>query len=533
MRGPEIPDLNYAILKDKRKSGIVRKFLVSKLVMTAFLLLIQIFVWILFIVRLQSYMNFFLGGNIVLSAFFMIHLSNCAGKNEFKITWLLPAVVFPLFGVSAYVLYHTNIGGAKTAKRLAFLKAQTDKLLPSRAQNEEVIRAFPQVKDIQHYLINQGHFCPHKNNKVRYFANGETLYPELLASLKAAKEFIFMEFFIIDIDETWFSILRVLEEKVQNGVEVRILYDAFGSIMLSTRTYENYLKAHGIKSKIFLPLRPIFSTQQNNRDHRKIIVIDGKTAFTGGINLKNEYFNVGKNKFAYWKDNFIKIEGSAVLNLTLMFLQTWNISCKGERGLQDNFSKYAKRDFDVFPGEKGLVIPYGDDAFCKSNIAEDVYLYILSKTQRYIYIMSPYVVIDNQILEALIFAARRGADVKLIVPSQPDHIITFCIGKVFLKTLAENKIRVFLYDKGFIHAKTFVSDDKVATVGSINLDYRSLFHHFECGTFLYNVQSIADIKNDFIGTLADCKEMRVGDYEKLPLRTRLTGRIFKLFAPLL
>ena len=321
----------------------------------------------------------------------------------------------------------------------------------------------------------------------------------------------------------------MLAKKASEGVEVRVLYDAMGSVLASSKFYVNYLQSKGINAQIFLPLFPIFSTQQNNRDHRKIVVIDGQIAYTGGVNISNEYFNMEQRRFNYWKDNAIRIEGSAIKTFIAMFMQTWNISKKYD----DNYEYYLN-SCDVSNEEKGVIIPYGDDAYNNQDLAEDIYLHIINNAKKYVKITTPYVLIDSQLYDALVFAVSRGVEVSIIVPSVPDHFVTFCMGRVFIKQLIDMGVKVYEYKRGFIHAKTFVSDDRFATIGSVNLDYRSLFHHFECGALLYDKPCIEDIKNDFSEMIEnDCKEFTQESYKSFPLINRMIGRIFKVFAPLM
>lgn len=263
--------------------------------------------------------------------------------------------------------------------------------------------------------------------------------------------------------------------------------------------------------------------------HRKIVVIDGQIAYTGGVNISNEYFNMEQRRFNYWKDNAIRIEGSAIKTFIAMFMQTWNISKKYD----DNYEYYLN-SCDVSNEEKGVIIPYGDDAYNNQDLAEDIYLHIINNAKKYVKITTPYVLIDSQLYDALVFAVSRGVEVSIIVPSVPDHFVTFCMGRVFIKQLIDMGVKVYEYKRGFIHAKTFVSDDRFATIGSVNLDYRSLFHHFECGALLYDKPCIEDIKNDFSEMIEnDCKEFTQESYKSFPLINRMIGRIFKVFAPLM
>lgn len=521
-------DLNYRIIKDSHGKAIWHKVIYSFIFFSFLLIALQISIFCFFLIKFAPYLEFYFGGSILISTVFMIYLANCTGKNEFKLAWLVPMSIFPLLGVALYVLYHTNVGGKNVKKRLAYLKEKTEANLEPYSEVQKTLTRFPEIEGLGCYLANVGHYYPHINSKTTYFPCGEDFFPDFFNTLRKAQKFIFLEYFIIEIDEYWELILELLEQKVKEGVEVRVLYDGLGSPIASSKAYIKYLKAMEIKAHPFLPLVPFFSTQQNSRDHRKIAVIDGKVAFTGGLNLSNQYFNVGKNRFSYWKDNAVRIEGSAVKNFTLMFLQTWNLQTRTD----DEYEKYIELPYESFD-TKGLIIPYGDDAYNEVDIAEEVYGYILSNSKKYVHITTPYMVIDNQLLDSLIFAAKRGVEVSIIVPAVPDHFLTFCIGKTFLKTLVENGIHVYLYNKGFIHAKTFISDDRITTVGSVNMDYRSLYHHFECGTFIYDEETTKIVEQDFQKTLKNCVEMKIGDYEKLPLHIKLLGTIFRIFAPLL
>ena len=372
-------------------------------------------------------------------------------------------------------------------------------------------------------------YPPYSKTRVDYYPNGESFEESLLKELENAKHFIFIEFFIISADESWLKIVEILKEKVKQGVEVRVLYDAIGSVFSATKTHQKYLEKAGIKAKIFLPLAPVFATQQNNRDHRKIVVIDGKTAYTGGINISSEYFNREHKRFKYWKDTAVKIKGPAIKTFTTMFLQNWNLISKET----DEYEKYINLPYSCYEKYNGLVIPYGDDAYNNEDYAENTYLYMISHAKKYVHITTPYVIIDNMMMNALIFAAKRGVEVSIIVPSKPDHFVTFCIGRTFLKTLIEAGIHIYNYDEGFIHAKNVICDGTSATVGSVNLDYRSFYHHFECGLYMYKCDVINKIEKDFQDTLCQCSEMTVHSYKKLSLPVRFIGRVMRVFAPLM
>lgn len=530
-------ELNSIIILDNNGKRIFKKTVRSRLLLTAFLVFLQILFIIFFILRLQSYIEYYFLTSMIISVIFMIYLTNKHGRNEFKIAWFIPLMIFPLVGVAFYYLYQTDTGEKLAKKALKRSIEQTDALIEPADLENRIKHNYPDAADLQTYLINQK-FFPYENNQIEYFSCGEEFLPDFMNELKNAKEFIFIETFILKVEETWAEILRILEAKAKEGVEVRVMYDAFGSQLASGKTYIKYLQSKNIKTCVFNPMIPVFTTRQNSRDHRKIYIIDGKVCYSGGINLANEYFNYGKNRFSYWKDNAIKIKGEAIKTFTTMFLQDWNMQLKKS---QENYARYINLCYDKFesPGSTsptestGLTIPYGDDPYNNEDIAENVYLYLTNSAKRYLHIITPYILLDNNFQEALIFAAKRGIEVKLIAPSVADHSITFYIGKTFLKTLLDNGIKIYLYQKGFIHAKTFISDGKLATVGSINLDYRSFYHHFECGTVMYESAVISKIEEDFQETLKDCVEMKCEDYKKLPWIKRAMGRCFRIFAPLM
>ena len=551
---------DYEIIKDKNRFKIFHRNVYSRLIINFLFIAIQIFLLAFFIFRLEKYIEVYVGISLALTTGFMIFIVNKNGRNEFKLAWIVPMIFVPLFSIAAYLMYHTNRGSHRHAKRLTLLREQTEILLPANlpatlSEQKKLIREFSKnpYADLIYYLTNN-FFFPYKDCTTNYYPNGETFFPDLIKEIQNAQKFIFLEFFIIEVDSSWNEIMRALQERQKSGVEVRILCDGLGSPVASTSFYQKYLKSKGFDSRVFLPIIPIVSTHLNNRDHRKIVIIDGKTAFTGGLNLANEYFNRGKNRFEYWKDNAVKIQGTAVHTFMQLFLQNWNLysktpedfspylpdlstqeafSTQQDSAIQQAFSTQqdlgAQLTASLHPG---ITIPYGDDFFNNKDIAENIYLYIINSAKKYLNITTPYILIDNQLQEALFFAAARGVDVSIIVPSVPDHLLTFCIGKTYLESFVDNGIKVYLYNKGFIHSKMFIADDHLATIGSINLDYRSLYHHFENGVVFIDSPVVHDAKTDFDESLKDCTHMQKGDYKKIPLYQRALGRLFRIFAPL-
>lgn len=525
-------DINHELIVNKKLLFFARRVVYGRVVLNFFVILLQILLYVLFYVKLNSYVEYFFGGSILLSFGFVVYLINKKGKNEFKMAWMLPLIVFPLVGIAIYIGYHANRGGIRFRKALQKVKNETKGFIPDANYTQSVLEHSKQINDIEKYLINVGEFYPHKDNKVKFFPNGESFYPDIVEKIKNAKKFIFLEFFIIQIDESWAILLELLEEKVKEGVEVRVLYDAMGSIMVSSKSYLSSLHKKGIQAKIFLKLIPLFSTKLNSRDHRKIAIIDGEVAYTGGLNIANEYFNIGENRFSYWKDIAVRIEGPAIRTFTTLFLQNWNVDFKKKTQIEE-YEKYINLDYKAYPNEKGIIIPFGDDAYNNFDIAESLYLYIINNAVSTLTITTPYVLLDNQLSSALIFAVQRGVKVTIVVPSVPDHLVTFCVGKIYIKDLLDAGVEIYLYQKGFIHAKQIIGDKQMAIIGSINLDYRSLFHHFECGVFMYKTSAVKEMDNDFQQILKDSVKMQVEDYKKIPKRHRFIGRIFRIFAPLM
>lgn len=314
----------------------------------------------------------------------------------------------------------------------------------------------------------------------------------LKKQLNAAEKFIFMEYFIVDNGVMWETLLEILERKAKEGVEVRFMYDGMCSISRLPYNYPKILESKGIKCKIFSEIRPILSTYQNNRDHRKICVIDGEVAFTGGVNPADEYINE-KERFGHWKDTAIMLQGEAVQNFTILFLQMWNVT---ERR-KENYEQYLTTKSREFRRELGYVLPYGDSPFDDEDVGKEVYLHILNHAKKYVHIMTPYLVLDNETLTNLTYAAKCGIEVIIIMPHIPDKWYAFVVAKTHYEELIEAGVQIYEYTPGFVHAKVFVSDDDTATVGTINLDYRSLYLHFECGAFIYNNQVVRDIEKDF------------------------------------
>ena len=324
----------------------------------------------------------------------------------------------------------------------------------------------------------------------------------------------------------WGRILEILARKAAEGVEVRVMYDGTCEFALLPHGYSDELKKLGIQCKVFAPMSPFVSTHYNYRDHRKILVVDGKVAFTGGINLADEYIN-RIERFGHWKDTAVMVRGAAVKNFTLMFLQMWSID---EKTL--DFDHYLAPKTEV-PEAGGYVIPYGDCPLDADKVGERVYMDILNRACRYVHIMSPYLILDGEMEAALKFAAERGVEVVLILPGIPDKKVPYALAKTHYRSLLDSGVKIYEYEPGFVHAKVFVSDDREAVVGTINLDYRSLYHHFECGTYMYKTACIDEVEQDIQDTLQKCRTVTEETIRQEPWIRRLAGFVLKPLATLL
>ena len=437
--------------------------------------------------------------------------------------WVILILIFPIFGTILLITLGRNYSKNKLLKNIFKYEDEYDKFL---VQDEEVKKEIDS-KDLDNikYLMNRTNYCVSTNNQITYYNFGEKFFPELLKELKQAEKFIFMEYFIINEGTMWNSILDILKEKASKGVDIRILYDDMGSIAMLSTNYSKQLAKYGIKCIPFNKLTPFRGIFMNNRDHRKMTIIDGKVAFSGGVNLSDEYINVN-SKLGIWKDNGIKIVGDAIWNLTVMFLTMWNANINEDTDIT-NF----KYNFDNLDKNNGYVIPYGVAPLHRDLIGEDVYINIINSAKNYIYIMTPYLIIDTDMVNSLCRAAKRGVDVRIIVPGIPDKKIVYTQTTSFFKVLHDNGIKIYKFTKGFVHSKVFLSDDVRAVVGTINMDYRSLYLHFENGIYMENVGEISEIFKDFEYTFNDSKLLDGNDVKAGFFKT-LWQSILRLFAPL-
>lgn len=448
----------------------------------------------------------------------------------YKLAWTFIILLFPVLGLLIYLVFGRSELTKRTREQMNRVHQE---VLPYLTENpdyaDELRELDERVYGQSRYISKWAQFPVYKNTKTEYYPSGEEMFPAMLAALKSARHFIFMEYFILDKGTMFDQVIEVLERKAKEGVEVRLIYDDVGCITTMPTHFYRTLQAKGIKCAAFNPFRPMLSIIMNNRDHRKIFVVDGKVAFTGGINIADEYINKA-SRFGYWKDTGIRLEGEAVWSFTCMFLEMWNYIVRSS----EDYRKFMPGVYQSVPFESdGFVQPYGDTPLDKENTGENVYMNIISKAKKYVYIFTPYLIIDNEMLTTLCNAAKCGVDVRIVTPGIPDKKLVYLLTQADYRRLIENGVRIYQYTPGFLHAKSFVCDDTIATVGSINMDYRSLYLHFECGVFLYRCKAVEQVKADTLETMAQSEEITLEFCKNRRWYIRLLQSFLRLIAPLL
>lgn len=447
-----------------------------------------------------------------------------------KLSWAFLILVSPVLGLLVYFLFGRSGLTRGTQKKMDAVNREITVHLKRDEAAEEALREQDlSVYNQSRYINDYAGFPLYRNTATRYYECGEDMFPDMLKALRSAEHFIFLEYFIIEEGYMFRAIEDVLEQKIKEGVEVRLIYDDVGCVSTLPPNYYKKLQAKGIKCAAFNPFRPIISVIMNNRDHRKIFVVDGKVGFTGGINLADEYINKVR-RFGYWKDTGIRIEGEAVWNLTTMFLEMWNYIVHST----EDYTVFKPSVYQTAPFENdGFVQPYGDSPLDHENVGENIYLNIIGRAKEYVYIFTPYLIIDNEMMTALCNAAKSGVDVRIVTPGVPDKKMVFLMTQSYYVPLLESGVKIYQYTPGFIHAKCFVCDDEIATVGSVNLDFRSLYLHFECGVWMYRSKAVMQVKEDCLKTFACSEEITLEFCSKRNIFVRMLQSVMRLFAPLL
>lgn len=516
-------------LKPSRRRVLRRALSIvfSRLVVTAVLALLQV-AWMVALFRyLSDYVRWFNAAGVVLSIVMCLGLiRQDSTVPEFKISWMILFTLMPVQGGLLYLMWGDKrpaIGLRRKLERAAAALAPLRTGDP--AAQDALEQRDPRAAETARYLRDYAPAPVYSGTAAKYYPNGEEMFADMLPALRAAQHSIFIESFIIGMGEMWGQIHEILKQKAAAGVDVRVIYDDAGCLTLLPHNYAETLCAEGIRAFSFNRFVPPFNLVMNNRDHRKIMVIDGRVAFTGGVNLADEYINRIR-RYGYWKDSGVRLEGPAARGFAEIFLTFWKTRWPDE-------PVDAVRDLPDTPPQPTdcLVQPFSDSPVDRETVAKNVYLELINQAQKNLYICTPYLILDNDMLTALRLAAKRGADVRIYVPGIPDKPTVYLLTRSYFASLLQNGVRIFTYTPGFLHAKTWLCDDRIAAVGTVNLDYRSLYLHFECGALLYGGEVLQAIRADFAKIEADSAEVALAD-----CRTGFFGTMYsavlRLLAPL-
>ncbi|WP_087065659.1 cardiolipin synthase [Intestinibacillus massiliensis] len=506
----------------KKFGGILQ----DRLLIGGILLILQMVLMVLCITFLSSKWFVLYRVFEVLSIIMVIWLIRKYDNPAYKIAWIIVILLFPLFGGIFYLFWgNTPVNRARTMHKIEKLDPDyTDK--PLTPATERLEHVMPHYARRARYIESICGCPAWGGSQAEYFRSGEEQFASMKVELAKAERFIFMEYFILEEGEMWNTILDILVQKVQEGVDVRVMYDDAGCISKLPWKYDDYLCSLGIQTVRFNKFIPTLNTYLNNRDHRKICVIDGNVGYMGGINLADEYINKTV-RFGYWKDTAVLVRGEAVANMTEMFLQLWQFSTGKYVGDHAAYLPTASWPSDSF------VQPFGDSPMDNFNVSETVYMQIVNNAQRYVYITTPYLVLDNEMLTALTTAAQSGVDVRIVTPGIPDKPAVYAVTRSFYQQLIRAGVKIYEYRPGFIHAKMVVADDDVAVVGTINMDFRSFFLHFECGTVFYSGNIPQAVRIDVEDCIAQSREIDEEWIRRMPWPLSIVASILRVFSPLL
>lgn len=503
------------------------KIITGRMFATSIFILVQLLLLFAGVYWLSQYSIYFYGISVAISLILVIVIVGDESSVTFKLAWVIPMLILPVFGWLLYFVLERREVSKKSRNKYMKIAVDTKNILP---QDEKLLDDIYK-KDIGvakqvGYIYNTSHSNIYSNTDARFFPTGEIFFETFLLDLRSAEKFIFIEYFIIEEGVMWNAVLEILEEKVKSGVDVRVMYDDLGTINLLPQNYDVKLRAKGIKTAIFNPFRPSIDAFMNYRDHRKITVIDGNIAYTGGINLSDEYINV-KKRFGYWKDCAIRIRGDAVTRMSVTFLQLWNFA---NETIDTNYTKY----FNTLKYKSdGYVQPFSDGPMNGHLTGEHSYINMINDAKKYVYITTPYLIIDSEMITALRLAVKCNVDVRIITPHIPDKWYVHAVTRSNYAMLVRYGVKIYEYTPGFIHAKSIIADDKVGIVGTINFDFRSFYLHFENGIFMYNSRAIMEVKQDYENMLPQCKRITPEMCNENRGIKKFLCSFLKLFSPLM
>ncbi len=511
-------------LLKKGQKGLL-KMIFSRMSIILLLLLLNIGLLFAVFAWFEEFLPHFYGGTAIFTVVMVLYLINSSMDPTAKITWLIVIMLLPVFGSLLYLFTCKEIGHRAVRKMLERIYAASRTSEMVGPADEALAQADPGAAALTRYISRFSGLPLCRNTDAVYFPLGEEMLAQLLPELEKAEKSIYLEFFIIDEGLMWGRILEILARKAAAGVDVRVMYDGTCEFLLLPKGYPKKLKALGIDCRVFAPVTPFLSTHYNYRDHRKILTIDGKVAFTGGVNLADEYINA-KHPFGHWKDTAVMLKGEAAQQFERMFLQIWS--------LEDKSIVIPPVQPQKAPAvQAGFVLPYCEDPLDHERVGRQVYIDILNRAQHYVHIMTPYLILDGELESALCYAAKRGVEVSLLLPGIPDKRIPYALAKSHYPVLVEAGVKIYEYSPGFVHAKVVVADDREAVVGTINFDYRSLYHHFECAAYLHSCPCIQDIAADFMRCVSLSRAVTPQSICKEKLFYKLAGPLLKAVATLM
>jgi len=494
---------------------------------TILLLLAQIVAILFLLNRIVTVLPILAFASYFVSLIVILVLVKKDKASAYKVSWIIVVMGLPILGGILYLLF----GDKRPVKRIA--AHMKEHALIAKALEADEMPDMSQVKDRRRadffeYIRQVSSYHAYESTQLTYYSMGEDMFEDMLIELEGAKKFIFMEYFIIKKSEMWDRLCEILVRKAAEGLDVRLIVDDLGSFSLFSPAYVAALEKKKVKVIRFNPIIPFLSLFMNNRDHRKITVIDGHTAFNGGKNIADEYIN-RRSPFGVWKDTGLRLRGEATWSFTLMFIEMWDTFCKREDRI-DDYELY-KHQFKVAKETDGLVLPYGDSPLDRERLGENIYIDILNHAKDYVYIFTPYLILSEKMIYAIQMAAKRGVDVRIVMPGIPDKRIVFRLSRSYYGDLLKAGAKIYEFTPGFMHAKSFVSDDEIAVVGTINLDYRSLYLHFECATLLYQSKCIQEIKEDAFQVIAQSREVLLDNRKRF--WNEMVDAVLHLFAPLM
>ena len=516
-------------MRTEKKSSI--KNSATRLILIGLLVLIQTGWMIFLMMKLNTYSTAITLLLTFIAMFIALKIFGTHVNAAQKMPWLIVITAVPFFGICIYLLFGRSI--VTKGVRRSFNNIETNVLTLLKQDNDIIDDIASKDKGVANqcrYISNTARYPVYSNTDVKYYPTTDVSFEAQLVELEKAEHFIFMEYHAIEDAEAWQRIQQVLEERVNAGVEVRVFYDDMGSIGFINTDFIKKLDAVGIQCRVFNPFMPGLNVFLNNRDHRKITVIDGKVGFTGGYNLANEYFNL-THPYGQWKDTGIRLEGEAVRSLTVTFLEMWNAVSDKDKNDSD-FNKFLP-DYKYVSSQTGFIQPYADSPLDNEQVGEEVYISMVNKSEKYCWFMTPYLIITDEMAHAITLAAKRGVDVRIITPGIPDKKMIYSVTRSFYHELVKDGVRIYEWTPGFCHAKMSVADDCMAICGTINLDYRSLYHHFENGCFMADCEVVSEIRNDLQETMKECREVTEKYHTGRSAYLRLSQLFMRLFAGLL